>query len=291
MTEQMADVRMSSCVTGPSQSTKADPLLVTCALIPAASFCMFYSFVLRARFALGVWPVPYRPDPKSLGLEMHHEAVWVLLEAAFVSPIAFALCAGPRVAKVMKQSLLAAVLAWPVACTDTVSIDVTPEDHRAVMQAVLHHVGVLGGTELPLFKSERVLMEWLEDERDDWNEVVDLRPGVLSSLLAANPRGACHGSWLGAWGVGLIDRESYWAHAPEGWPRMSAEGWESVARGPPRCTVLVSLSAPGFSEDGCQAMISVGGFSGSWSGHTELYLLERWNGSWVVIMALVTEES
>lgn len=93
MTEQTADVRLGSCVTAPSEPTRTDPLLVTCALIPAAGLCMFYSFVLRARFALGVWPVPYRPDPKGLGFEMHHEAVRALLEAAFVSPIAFALCA------------------------------------------------------------------------------------------------------------------------------------------------------------------------------------------------------
>ncbi|GEM_PF-1359483 len=93
MTEQMDDVREEACATAPSLPAKTDPLLVTCALIPAASLCMFYSFVLRARFALGVWPVPYRPDPKNLGFELHHEAVWLLLEAAFVSPIAFALCA------------------------------------------------------------------------------------------------------------------------------------------------------------------------------------------------------
>jgi len=198
---------------------------------------------------------------------------------------------GRHVAVIAKQGLLAAILVWPVACTDTVSVEVTPEDHRAVMQAVLHHVGVLEGAEQPLFKSELMLMEWTEGEQESWEEFFELRSGVVSSLLAANPRGACHGSWLGAWGVGMMDRESYWAHEPEEWPRRSKEGWENVARGPPRCTVLVSLSAPGFSEDGCQAMISVGGYSGNWSGHRELYLLEHWNGSWVVISALVTEES
>ena len=191
----------------------------------------------------------------------------------------------------MKHCLLAAVLAWPVACTDTVPVEVTAEDQRAVMEAVLRHVGVLGGAELPLFKSELVLMEWTEDEREGWEEHFELRPGVLSSLLAANSRDACHGPWLGAWGVGMMDRESYWAHEPEEWPRKSDEGWESVAHGPPRCTVLVSLSAPGFSEDGCQAMISVGEYSGAWSGQGGLYLLERWNGSWVVISALIIEES
>ncbi|MFT7463757.1 MAG: hypothetical protein ACI9EF_002104 [Pseudohongiellaceae bacterium] len=72
---------------------RTDPLLVTCALIPAASLCAFYSYVLRARLALGAWPRPYRPDPKSLGFEIHHDIVVLLLEAASLSPIAFALCA------------------------------------------------------------------------------------------------------------------------------------------------------------------------------------------------------
>ena len=93
MTSQMAEVRGEPRTPAPSEQTKADPLLMSCALIPAACLCMFYSFVLRARFALGVWPEPYRPDPKSLGFEMHHGVVGVLLEAAFFSPIAFALLA------------------------------------------------------------------------------------------------------------------------------------------------------------------------------------------------------
>ena len=93
MTEPFAEVRAEPCTPAPSQHTKPDPLLMSCALIPAACLCMFYSFVLRARFALGVWPEPYRPDPKSLGFELHRGVVGVLLEAAFVSPIAFALFA------------------------------------------------------------------------------------------------------------------------------------------------------------------------------------------------------
>ncbi|MFT7463756.1 MAG: hypothetical protein ACI9EF_002103 [Pseudohongiellaceae bacterium] len=195
------------------------------------------------------------------------------------------------VAKLMPRSFLAVFLAWLIACTDTASVEVTPEDHRAVMETVLRHVGVLGGTEQPLFRSELVLMEWLDHEREEWQEIAHLRPGVVRSLRAANPRGACHEAWLGAWGVGMTDRESFFAHSLDEWPRMSAEGWESVLCGPPRCTVLVRLSAPGFSADGCQAMISVGTSSGGWSSQGGLYLLERRNGSWVVITALVIEES
>ncbi|GEM_PF-2697311 len=195
---------------------------------------------------------------------------------------------GRRVVVFAKQGLLAAILTWSVACTDAVSVEVTAEDHRAVTEAVLSHVGVLGGAELPLFMSEVVLLEFNELEREGWDEFFDLRPGVVSSLLEANPRGACHGPWLGAWGVGLMDRESFRTHSSVGPPRMSDEDWDSVLRGPPRSTVVVSLSAPGFSADGCQAMIYVGESSGDWSATGGTYLLERWNGSWVVVAALST---
>ncbi len=36
---------------------------------------LFYGFVLRARFALGRWPEPYRPDPKQLGFSVHSVVV------------------------------------------------------------------------------------------------------------------------------------------------------------------------------------------------------------------------
>lgn len=71
---------------------KSDPLLVACALLPAASLIALYGFVVRARLALGVWPQPYCPDPKDLGFEFHHMGCWLLLEAAIVSPAALVLC-------------------------------------------------------------------------------------------------------------------------------------------------------------------------------------------------------
>ena len=37
----------------------------------------FYSFVGRARLALGRWPAPYRPDPKDLDFSSHHLLLWV----------------------------------------------------------------------------------------------------------------------------------------------------------------------------------------------------------------------
>ena len=73
-------------------STRSDPLLVACSLIPAAGLFALYSYVVRARLALGAWPQPYRPDPKDLGFALHHGAVAVLLEAALLSPLALILC-------------------------------------------------------------------------------------------------------------------------------------------------------------------------------------------------------
>lgn len=34
-----------------------------------------WSFVLRAYLQLGRWPAPYRPDPKSLGFDVHYLVV------------------------------------------------------------------------------------------------------------------------------------------------------------------------------------------------------------------------
>jgi hypothetical protein len=40
------------------------------------SIFLFYSFVLRAYFALGRWPVYDQPDPKDLGFDLHHNLTW-----------------------------------------------------------------------------------------------------------------------------------------------------------------------------------------------------------------------
>ncbi len=52
------------------------------ALVIAQTF-NFYAFVVRARLALGYWPAPYHPDPKTLGFELH--AALVALGFLFVS--------------------------------------------------------------------------------------------------------------------------------------------------------------------------------------------------------------
>ena len=54
------------------------------ALAPTASLLLFYSFVLRARVALGRWPSVYNPDPKDLGF-LHYLVVFYSLLAALLS--------------------------------------------------------------------------------------------------------------------------------------------------------------------------------------------------------------
>ena len=55
------------------------PMLL--AAFPVAWLGLLYAFVLRARLQLGHWPAPYRPDPKSLGFGLHHQAIWLGLFA------------------------------------------------------------------------------------------------------------------------------------------------------------------------------------------------------------------
>ena len=64
------------------------PIAWLICLAPAAYLMLFYSFVLRARLALGTWPQPYQPDPKDLGFGVHYAAVLVGLPLWMVSPAA-----------------------------------------------------------------------------------------------------------------------------------------------------------------------------------------------------------
>jgi hypothetical protein len=47
-------------------------MLVIYSFVPMALLVAFYSFVVRARLELGRWPVPMRPDPKSLPFARDH---------------------------------------------------------------------------------------------------------------------------------------------------------------------------------------------------------------------------
>ena len=49
---------------------------------PWACLALFWSFVLRARLALGRWPTPCQPDPKDLGFDFHHLLVTLSLPVA-----------------------------------------------------------------------------------------------------------------------------------------------------------------------------------------------------------------
>lgn len=64
------------------------------AVYPGLWLGLFYSFVLRARGTLGVWPTPDRPDPKDLGFTLHHLALelgLVALPVAALSVLALVL--------------------------------------------------------------------------------------------------------------------------------------------------------------------------------------------------------
>jgi hypothetical protein len=55
------------------------------ALAPALWFATFWSFVFRARLTLARWPVPYDPDPKDLGFDVHYLAVAAGLPLSFAA--------------------------------------------------------------------------------------------------------------------------------------------------------------------------------------------------------------
>ncbi len=45
------------------------------AAYPLAWLALVYLFAARARFELGHWPAPYRPDPVDLGFGIHHTSI------------------------------------------------------------------------------------------------------------------------------------------------------------------------------------------------------------------------
>ena len=63
------------------------------ALTPLASVALFYSYVVRARVALGRWPLPYRPDPKDLGFDLHRGLVAAGIDVVFAAAVPTALFA------------------------------------------------------------------------------------------------------------------------------------------------------------------------------------------------------
>lgn len=57
--------------------------------VPIAGLILFYSFVVRARLALGFWPSPYQPDPKDLGFPLHYNVAMCALGLILTSPAGF----------------------------------------------------------------------------------------------------------------------------------------------------------------------------------------------------------
>jgi hypothetical protein len=82
------------------------------AAIPFLWMAAFWTFVLRARVALGEWPAPYRPDPKDLGFDIHYvllvAGMPLALAAAIVAP---ALLLRPRAEGRSRRQIAAALLA------------------------------------------------------------------------------------------------------------------------------------------------------------------------------------
>ena len=82
------------------------------AAIPFLWMAAFWSFVLRARVAIGYWPAPYRPDPQDLGFDIHHfllvAGMPLALTAAILAP---ALFLWPRAAGRSRPQVVAALLA------------------------------------------------------------------------------------------------------------------------------------------------------------------------------------
>jgi hypothetical protein len=61
-------------------------------LYPIQVVFWFYSYVLRQRILLGAWPQPYRPDPKTAGMNFHHDTIYIAFAAVPVIALAGLAC-------------------------------------------------------------------------------------------------------------------------------------------------------------------------------------------------------
>lgn len=95
--------------------------------IPGLWFIIFYSFVLRARIALGQWPRPYHPDPSRLGFSLHDYSVFLCFILASLSLVLMVLLLphlrnmsmlGVHVKKYYSIYLITYVLLWINYCID-----------------------------------------------------------------------------------------------------------------------------------------------------------------------------
>jgi len=60
-------------------------------LLPAGWIALFYTFVVRAYFKLGYWPMPSQPDPKDLAFYIHPLAIWLSFPVMIFSVVIFGL--------------------------------------------------------------------------------------------------------------------------------------------------------------------------------------------------------
>jgi len=78
--------------TSPIQTAKR--IAWCCAALPLVELVLFYSFVLRARLSLGIWPAYNHPDPKLLGFGFHYDLVAPFLILFLWSAIPVLIIAG-----------------------------------------------------------------------------------------------------------------------------------------------------------------------------------------------------
>ncbi len=161
----------------------------------------------------------------------------------------------------------------------------TDEDVRAVILAVLERGSALEPTERALFRRTTAGLSWFVGDHD-WRRVHGLRPGLSTATVEAAAADAeDHPEWLGELGVGFIDDATWDAHF-EG--RSREEGWDAVRRGPPECTVVVSISKPVFSDDGRQALVSVAESRHVLWADGAVWLVEYEAGTWRATLVLAS---
>ena len=115
-----------------AQHRTVDWRIVVGATSPFLWLALLYSFVLRARLHLGVWPYPYQPDPKSLGFDVHHLAIYLgvpAMSAAGIYAVVVSLVRCSRGARVFRG--------LPLVASDS-ALRWSCSSHRLTPDTMLH---------------------------------------------------------------------------------------------------------------------------------------------------------
>lgn len=112
------------------------------------------------------------------------------------------------------------------ACSGNQTAEPSQQDQRAVIEAILREQRLAGTVWKPLFLSTAASVGLYLDDRESWEYVVKLKPGLVDSLMAANVAGARHEPWLATLGVGMLDDPAFEAFFPELSSRTLDENWE-----------------------------------------------------------------